>query len=242
MYYKPTIVALNITTYRCFNRRGLSALLLAIAPVTVSAGLVIGAGHLGDGWPRNGLQLVMVFLQLIYVTAVVRTAHAKAPVYWPYRIGRDELRVVLAALIILVPYYISMWLFEILSGEYESNRLVTAMIGVMVVYAFGLRMVVLVPLIVLERMGPLGGVLSSWGKTSGIFLITLVSAVVCVGPLLLVTDFVASLVGGPLSQTPLNVYDIEYTVQSYLNIGIVSLFSYAVYVTPRIPKNVGQKT
>jgi len=226
MHYTPTIPALILRSYRCFLDHGLTALLLAVAPALVSGWVTITVSPLHEDLAQIGLVLAVALLQLIYILALLRALQSKTRLYWPYRFWRDELRAVLASFFFWFAFALPLWGLTPLLHYFGVDPLVGTVLLLVGVYAVALRMVLLLPLIVVERKGVMDGIGESWGKTKGLTLKLLVAAVVVVAPWELVIRYAPQWF---VVEQASDMDIIVTVVQSYLSTAVIGLFSYAVY-------------
>lgn len=227
MYDKPTIPALVVRSYGCFRDHGLIALLLAVAPALLSGWLFLTLSPSHEDIAQIGLVLGIGLLLLIYSLALLRAVHSTA---WPYRIGRDELKAVLAILFFWLVFAVPLWGLTPLLIYVGVAPMVGTALLLVGVYVTALRMILLLPLIVFEREGPISSMVESWSRTKGLTLKLLISTVIVVGPWGVVIRFAPQWFAIEQGSTVDIVWSV---VQSYLFIAVTGLFTYAVYDTQK---------
>lgn len=230
MYDKPTIPALVVRSYGCFRDHGLIALLLAVAPALLSTWLSMTLSPSHEDIAQIGLVLGIGLLLLIYSLALLRALHSSARPYWPYRIWWDELKAVVAILLFWMIFAVPLWGLTPLLIYVGVAPMVGSALLLAGVYVTALRMILLLPLIVFEREGPISSMVESWSRTKGLTLKLLISTVIVVGPWGAVIRFAPQWFAIEQGSTVDIVWSV---VQGYLFIAVTGLFTYAVYDTQK---------
>jgi len=237
---KPTMKALIYASYRCYRDYALKAAAVALVPALLNVVLIQTAGQfdaLAEGG-EIGVQFGVYLLQIVFLAALMRVVHAREGVTTSYRLWRDELSMAVALLLATAAYLIPLLALDmVLSSFTHSNVVVIILVGVGF-FVLSLRMSLLMPVIVLDGLGPPAGIKASWKRTKGLTLKLVVVSTVAVLPWVLgMNHGIQALVGANAKALGDGVIILS-VAQSYFGAGVIGLFSYAVYAALGAQQNV----